>query len=115
MGYNKHIAPVWEQTRSGRRELPPDEKGTKTMFDIFNMIKKDKDDAGQKAQVTRETIIGDILDMDQSTAPYFMEIGMHCLGCPASRGESIEEACAVHGVDCDELIAKLNAHLAAKG
>ena len=59
-------------------------------------------------QVTRETIIGDILDMDQTTAPYFMEIGMHCLGCPASRGESIEEACAVHGVDCDELIEKLN-------
>ena len=51
---------------------------------------------------------------DQSTAPYFMEIGMHCLGCPASRGESLEEACAVHGVDCDELIAKLNEHLGAK-
>ena len=65
-------------------------------------------------QVTRETIIGDILDMDQSTAPYFMEIGMHCLGCPASRGESIEEACEVHGVDCDELLEKLNAHLASK-
>ena len=48
---------------------------------------------------THLTIIGDILDMDQSTAPYFMEIGMHCLGCPASRGESLEEACAVHGVD----------------
>ena len=54
------------------------------MFDIFNMLKKDEDKAVK--QVTRETIIGDILDMDQSTAPYFMEIGMHCLGCPASRG-----------------------------
>ncbi|MGN0707240.1 MAG: DUF1858 domain-containing protein [Faecalibacterium sp.] len=86
------------------------------MFDIFNMIKKDKDADTQKPQkITRETIIGDILDMDQTTAPYFMEIGMHCLGCPASRGESIEEACAVHGVDCDELLAKLNAHLEAKG
>ena len=52
--------------------------------------------------------------MDQTTAPYFMEIGMHCLGCPASRGETIEEACEVHGVDCDELIGKLNEHLAAK-
>ena len=59
------------------------------MFDIFNMLKKDE--AKAVKQVTRETIIGDILDMDQSTAPYFMEIGMHCLGCPASRGESIEE------------------------
>ena len=41
-------------------------------------------------------------------------VGMHCLGCPASRGESIEEACEVHGVDCDELLEKLNAHLASK-
>ncbi len=53
------------------------------MFDIFNMLKKDENTAAPK-QVTRETIIGDILDMDQTTAPYFMEIGMHCLGCPAS-------------------------------
>ena len=83
------------------------------MFDIFNMLKKDE--AKAVKQVTRETIIGDILDMDETTAPYFLEIGMHCLGCPASRGESLEEACAVHGVDCDELIAKLNAHLAARG
>ena len=83
------------------------------MFDIFDMLKKDEKKAEMK-QVTRETIIGDILDMDQTTAPYFMEIGMHCLGCPASRGESIEEACEVHGVDCDELLEKLNTHLAAK-
>ncbi len=88
-------------------------KGFSTMFDIFNMLKKDEETPAVK-QVSRETIIGDILDMDQSTAPYFMEIGMHCLGCPASRGESIEEACEVHGVDCDELIEKLNAHLASK-
>ena len=81
------------------------------MFDIFNMIKKDKSAA---RKVTRQTIIGDILDMDQSTAPYFLEIGMHCLGCPSARGETLEEACAVHGVDCDELIEKLNAHLEAQ-
>lgn len=65
-------------------------------------------------KITRDTIIGDILDMDQSTAPFFLEIGMHCLGCPASRGETVEEACSVHGVDCDELIARLNAHLAGE-
>ena len=52
------------------------------MFDIFNMLKKEEHKDAK--QVTRETIIGDILDMDQTTAPYFMEIGMHCLGCPAS-------------------------------
>lgn len=61
--------------------------------------------------VTKETIIGDILEQDQSTAQYFLEIGMHCLGCPASRGESLEEACAVHGVNADELLAKINSHM----
>ena len=90
----------------------PIRKGNHIMFDLFNMLKKDEEKPMEK--ITRQTIIGDILDADQTTAPYFMEIGMHCLGCPASRGESIEEACEVHGVDCDELIEKLNAHLAAK-
>ena len=61
--------------------------------------------------VTKQTIIGDVLDFDQSTAPFFLEMGMHCLGCPASRGETIEQACAVHGVDADVLVSKLNAHL----
>ena len=65
-------------------------------------------------EITKDTIIGDILDVAPQTAPIFLSIGMHCLGCPASRGESIEEACEVHGVDCDELIEKLNEHLAAK-
>ncbi|MDR3314267.1 MAG: DUF1858 domain-containing protein [Oscillospiraceae bacterium] len=61
--------------------------------------------------ITKDTIIGDILDADRTTAPYFLEMGMHCLGCPASRGETLGEACAVHGVDADELTAQLNAHL----
>ena len=64
--------------------------------------------------VTKETLIGDILDHDIETAEYFFEIGMHCLGCPASRGESIADACDVHGTDADELVAKINAHLAKK-
>ena len=59
-------------------------------------------------QITKDTIIGDILDADFDAAPYFLEIGMHCLGCPASRGETIEQACAVHGVDADELVNKIN-------
>lgn len=85
------------------------------MFDVFNMLsKKPEQKETAVKQVTRDTIIGDILDMDETTAPYFMAIGMHCLGCPASRGESIEEACAVHGVDCDELIETLNSHMASK-
>lgn len=64
--------------------------------------------------ITKDTIIGDILDTDGTTAPYFMEMGMHCLGCPASRGESIEQACKVHGVDPEELVSKLNEHLQGK-
>lgn len=67
-----------------------------------------------KMKVTKESIIGDILDYDRGTAQFFFEIGMHCLGCPASRGESIEEACAVHGTDADELVAKINEYLSAK-
>ena len=62
-------------------------------------------------KVTKQTIIGDILDAAPDTAVFFLEIGMHCLGCPHSRGESIEEACMVHGTDADELVAKLNAHI----
>ena len=61
--------------------------------------------------VTKDSLIGDILDADRSTAEFFFEMGMHCLGCPASRGESLEEACAVHGVNCDELVQKINAHM----
>lgn len=63
-------------------------------------------------EITKESVIGDILDADPSTAPFFLEMGMHCLGCPASRGESLEEACMVHGVSVDELVEKLNAHFA---
>ena len=81
------------------------------MFDIFNSIRKNHD--SEPFQVTRQTVIGDILDMDSTTAPYFMEIGMHCLGCPASRGETVEEACMVHGVEVEDLLAKVNAMIAA--
>ena len=62
-------------------------------------------------KVTKESIIGDVLDYAPGTAKFFFEIGMHCLGCPSARGESIEDACAVHGTDADELIAKINAFL----
>ena len=64
--------------------------------------------------VTKESIIGDVLDYDIDTAKFFFEIGMHCLGCPASRGESIEDACAVHNTDPEELVKKLNAYFAKK-
>ena len=62
--------------------------------------------------ITKDTIIGDILNIAPETAPLFMNIGMHCLGCPASRGETVEQACMVHGVDVDELLAAVNQMIA---
>ena len=64
--------------------------------------------------VTKDSIIGDVLDFDVNTAKFFFEIGMHCLGCPSARGESIEAACMVHGTDAEELVKKINEFLAAK-
>ncbi|MBQ3556377.1 MAG: DUF1858 domain-containing protein [Oscillospiraceae bacterium] len=63
--------------------------------------------------ITKDTIIGEILDIAPQTAPVFLSIGMHCLGCPASRGETVEQACAVHGVNVEELLAKVNEVIAA--
>lgn len=63
--------------------------------------------------ITKDAIIGDVLDKYPSTAPLFLQMGMHCLGCPASRGESIEEACMVHGADPDALVAALNSAIGA--
>jgi len=65
-------------------------------------------------EVTKQTLIGDVLDYDRETAQFFFEIGMHCLGCPHSRCESIEDACAVHGTDADALVKKLNEFLSSK-
>ena len=59
-------------------------------------------------------IIMDVLRLDPGTADFFFQIGMHCLGCPSASGESIEQACQVHGVDPDELVEKINSYLAAK-
>ena len=65
-------------------------------------------------KVTKDSISGDVLDYNRGTAQFFFEIGMHCLGCPSARGESIEQACAVHGTDADALVEKINAFLAAE-
>lgn len=59
-------------------------------------------------QVTRETMIGELLNIDQNVAPILLNIGMHCLGCPSSQMETIEEAAMVHGIDADELVQTIN-------
>jgi len=63
-------------------------------------------------KVDRSTIMGDILDRDPAAAAYFLQMGMHCLSCPASRMESLEEACEVHGVEVEELLLNLTRHFA---
>ncbi len=65
------------------------------------------------ATITKDTIVGDILDIAPEAAPAFLNIGMHCLGCPASRNETVEEACMVHNTSVDDLVKELNDIIAA--
>ena len=65
--------------------------------------------------VNKDTIIADVLDLDPNLAPFFLEIGMHCLGCPSARGESIAQACAVHTTAPALLVEKIKSYLAQKG
>ena len=60
--------------------------------------------------ITKDMIVAEVLEKDPETAKYFFDIGMHCLGCPSARGETLEQACAVHGIDIDEFLEKLNSH-----
>ncbi|MFV0242591.1 MAG: DUF1858 domain-containing protein [Lacrimispora sphenoides] len=63
-------------------------------------------------QIQKDMLIGALLEMDENIAPMLMRAGMHCLGCPASQGESLEEACQVHGIDWDVLVSQINEVLA---
>ena len=60
------------------------------------------------ATISKEMLISEVLDTDQRVVPVLLNAGMHCLGCPSSQGESLEEACMVHGINADELVAELN-------
>ena len=62
-------------------------------------------------EISRDTMISEILANAPEAMPVFQNIGMHCLGCPASRGESVEQACMVHGVDADEFLEQLRTYL----
>lgn len=63
------------------------------------------------ATVTKDMFIGEILRIDSRVAPILMGAGMHCIGCPSAQGESLEEACMVHGTDVDSLVEQLNAFI----
>lgn len=60
------------------------------------------------AQISKDMIIGELLGVDERVAPMLMRAGMHCLGCPSAQGESLEEACMVHGINSDELVERIN-------
>ncbi len=64
--------------------------------------------------ITKEMSIGEVMQIDSTTAPIMMEYGMHCMGCPYSQMESLEMGCAAHGTDVNELVSRLNAYLAEK-
>ena len=65
-------------------------------------------------EITKQTLMGDMLEYDRGIAVILMQSGMHCVGCPASIGESLEEACMVHGIDSDEVLAQIKEYLASK-
>ena len=64
-------------------------------------------------KIEKNTIIGEVLDIAPQTAPLFFAIGMHCLGCPSARGETVEEACMVHGIDCEAFLTQVNRFIEA--
>ena len=66
------------------------------------------------AKITKDMTIQQVIERDMNAAPVFFEQGMFCIGCPSAAGETLEEACMVHGVDVNELIEKINKHLADK-
>lgn len=66
------------------------------------------------AQVTKDMIINDIIAIDEAIVPILMASGMHCVGCPSARGETLEEACFVHGMDADQVISEINEYLSQK-
>ena len=65
-------------------------------------------------KVTKDMLIGDILVLDRGIGAILMQSGMHCVGCPSSAGETLDEACAVHGMDVDKVLADINEYLANK-
>ncbi len=65
-------------------------------------------------QITKETTMGQMLEYDMGIAYVLMQCGMHCVGCPSSIGESLEEACIVHGLDADAVMAQIEEYLASR-
>ena len=67
------------------------------------------------AKVTKDTMIGELLQIDEGVAPILLNIGMHCLVCPSSQMETIEQAAMVHGIDSEMLVDEINSFLESRG
>lgn len=65
-------------------------------------------------EIKKDMIISDVLNLDQGTVPIFFKNGLHCLGCSMASGETIEEACMVHGINVDNLLFELNSFFEVK-
>lgn len=65
-------------------------------------------------QVNKNMMIGELLNVDMNIAQILMGAGMHCIGCPSAQGETLEEACMVHGINCDTLVNVINEYLEKK-
>ncbi|MBQ1192749.1 MAG: DUF1858 domain-containing protein [Lachnospiraceae bacterium] len=65
-------------------------------------------------KISKDMLIGELLQVDEGIAPILLASGMHCLGCPSAQGESLEEACMVHGLNADEVESAINEYLATK-
>ena len=72
---------------------------------------RDRNGGEKMAAITKEMTIGEILRTAPNVAPVLLEAGMHCLGCPSAQAESLEEAAMVHGMNIDELMAKIETAL----
>lgn len=111
-GCSDHRPPFHEKS-AGRLRIFYDFPLVFSTCAVIIVADKNKEVIIMAVKIEKDTIIGDILDVAPQSAPLFFAIGMHCLGCPSSRGETVEEACMVHGVDCEPFLAQLNNFLEA--
>ncbi len=65
-------------------------------------------------QISKDMLIGELVQMNELIPPILMRAGMHCLGCPSAQSETLAEACMVHGIDCDNLVSGINEVLATQ-
>ena len=92
--------------RSGRFLIDKD--------DVLGYNEENSHQGDENMEITVNTTMGEMLEYDMGIAYVLMQCGMHCVGCPSSIGESLEEACAVHGLNPEDVLAQINAYLSSR-